>query len=84
MEPAAITPEIPASIAFLSLLEISMRVWQHSQLVAEKLLSSTNFLNEIRPPQPGQEAVWVLDIGFRFCVKQFLVQYKTRNRDTGT
>ena len=72
MAAAEIQPDMPASIAFLSLFEISIRVLQHSQLVAEKLLSSTNFLKEIRPPQPGQDAVCVLDIGFRFCSEQFL------------
>jgi hypothetical protein len=41
-----------------------MRVLQESQLIAEKLLSITNFLNEIGSPHPGQQAFWFLDIGF--------------------
>ena len=57
MAVAEINPEIPASIAFLSRFEISIRVLQPSQLVAEKLLRRTNFLKEMRPPQPGQDAV---------------------------
>jgi hypothetical protein len=48
---------MPAMIAFLSRFDISIRALQHSQLVAEKLFSITNFLNEIRLPQSGQQAV---------------------------
>jgi hypothetical protein len=47
-------------------LAISIRVLQVSQLVTEKLLSNTNFLKEIRLPQLGQQALWFLDIGYRF------------------
>ncbi len=67
MDAAEIQPDIPASIAFLSLLDISIRALQQSQLVAEKLFSSTNFLKEIRPPQSGQHAIWFFDIGSGFA-----------------
>ncbi len=63
MEAAEIQPEIPAMIALASRLEISILVLQALQLVAEKLLSNTNFLKEIGLPQPGQQAFWFLDIG---------------------
>lgn len=66
MAMADIHPDMPAIIALASRLEITIREWQLSQLVAEKLLSSTNFLKEIRLPQLGQQAFWFLDMGYWF------------------
>lgn len=67
MAVAETTPEMAAMMAFADRFEISIRVLQVSQLVTEKLFSKTNFLNGIRPPQQGQDAIWLLDIGFWFC-----------------
>lgn len=70
MDAADKHPEIPARIAFLSRLEISILALHISQLVAEKLFNRTNLLKEILPPQSGQRAIWFLDIGYRFCEQQ--------------
>jgi hypothetical protein len=67
MEAAETTPETAAIMALAVLLEISIRALQVPQLVTEKLFSCTNFLKGMRPPQPGQHAIWFLDIGYWFC-----------------
>ncbi len=68
MATADMNPEIPAITALVVRLEISIRVLQVLQLVAEKLFNCTNCLKGMRPPQSGQDAIWLLcmDIGFRY------------------
>lgn len=61
-------PEIPAITALAVLFDISIRVLHVPQLIAEKLFNCTNFLKGIRSPQLGQQAIWFLDIGYRFCL----------------
>gem|GEM_PF-7025126 len=63
---AEIITQTPAITALADLFEISIRVLHVPQLVAEKLFSCTNFLKGIRSLQLGQQAVWFLDIGYRF------------------
>lgn len=73
MAMADIQPETPAMAAFAFRLAISIRVLQVPQLVAEKLLSSTNFLKEMALPQLGQQALWFLDIGYwLYVLERFL------------
>lgn len=64
MAAAETTPDTPAMIALASLFEISIRVLQVPQLVADKLFNWMNFLKGIRSPQHGQLAIWFLDIGY--------------------
>ncbi|WP_353549198.1 hypothetical protein [Sediminibacterium sp. KACHI17] len=64
MVAAEITPETAAITALPSRLDISILAWQVSQLIAEKLLSNTNCLKDIRHPQLGHPITWFLDIGF--------------------
>lgn len=64
MAAAETTPETAAITALPFRFEISILAEQLSQLIAEKLLSNTNCLKDIRHPQFGHPIAWFLDIGF--------------------